>query len=45
MMRRGEGGGGMCTSDKVRGALVHKRGGQYQHECLYLQSINFIKHK
>ncbi len=31
----GEGEGGRCTSEKVRGALVHKRG---------LQSINSIKH-
>ncbi len=30
------------TSEKIRGALVHKRGQKYQHDWLYLQSINSI---
>ncbi len=38
-------GGGRSTSEKVRGALVHKRGRKYQHGWLYLQSINSIKHQ
>ncbi len=39
-----EGGGGVrWTSEKVRGALLHKRGWKYQHDWLYLQSINSIK--
>ncbi len=43
---RGEGGWGwMRTSEKVRGALVHKRGRKYQHDWLYLLSINSIKHQ
>jgi hypothetical protein len=36
---------GRSTSEKVRGALVHKRGRKYQHDVLYLQSINSIKHR
>ncbi len=39
------GGGGYVTVEKVGGALVHKRGRQYQHEWLYLRSINSIKHQ
>jgi hypothetical protein len=41
--------GGRCLSvwgprsPKVRGALVHKRGRIYQHDWLYLQSVNSIK--
>jgi len=31
------------TSEKVIGALVHKRGRKYQHDCLYIHSINSIK--
>ncbi len=31
--------------EKVRGATVHKAGGKYQHDWLYLQSINSIKHQ
>jgi hypothetical protein len=31
--------GGGWTSEKVRWALVHKRGRKYQHDWLYLQSI------
>jgi hypothetical protein len=38
--RRGE-----LTKEKVRGAIVHKAGRKYQHDCLYLQSINSIKHQ
>ncbi len=37
------GGGDRWTRQKVRGALVHKRGRKYQHDWLYLQSINSIK--
>jgi hypothetical protein len=29
---RGGGDGGRSTSEKVRGALVHKRGRKYQHD-------------
>ncbi len=36
--RRGE-------DNQVRRALVHKRGRKYQHDRLYLQSINSIKHQ
>ncbi len=36
------GGGGRWTSKKDRGALVHKKGRKYQHDWLYLQSINYI---
>ncbi len=32
------GGAGGWTSEKVRGATVHKRGRKYQHDWLYLQS-------
>jgi hypothetical protein len=36
-----EGGrGSRWTSEKVRGALVHKMGRKYQHDWLYLQSKN-----
>jgi hypothetical protein len=41
------GGGGKgreLTSEKVRCAMLHKAGRKYQHDCLYLQSINSIKH-
>ncbi len=38
-------GRGVRTTEKVRGALVHKRGRKYQHDWLYLQSINSIKHQ
>ncbi len=34
--------GSRWTSNKVRGALVHKRGQKYQHDWLYHQSINSI---
>ncbi len=40
---QGRGEGGRWTSEKVKGALVHKRGQTYQHDWLYLQSINSIK--
>ncbi len=46
-VKGGGGGGGVdCrwTSEKVRGALVPKRGRKYQHDWLYLQSINSIRH-
>ncbi len=39
------GGGGRWTSEKFRGALVHKSGRKYQHNWLYLQSINSIRHQ
>jgi hypothetical protein len=41
----GEGGGGEQTREKVRGAVVQKAGRKYQHDWLYLQSINSIKHQ
>ncbi len=37
------GGGGRRTSEKVRGALVHKRGRKHQHDWLYIRSVNSIK--
>jgi hypothetical protein len=41
---RGEGGrGGELTREKVRGAIVHKAGRKYQHDRMYLQSINSSK--
>jgi hypothetical protein len=43
--RDGGGRGVRWTSEKVRGALVHKRGQKYQHDWLGLQSINSIKHQ
>ena len=33
------------TSEKVRGALVNKKCRKYQHDWLYLQSINSNKHQ
>ena len=33
------------TSEKVRGAIIHKRGQKYQHDWLYLKSLNSIKHQ
>jgi hypothetical protein len=38
----GRGGGGQREG---RGATVHMRGRKYQHDWLYLQSINSIKHQ
>jgi hypothetical protein len=37
---QGRGGG---AREKVRGALVHKRGRKYQKKRLFLQSINSIR--
>jgi hypothetical protein len=42
---KGVRGGGELTREKVRGAKVHKAGQKYQHDCLYLQCINSIKHQ
>ncbi len=39
------GGGGELTREKVRGAIVPKAGRKYQHDWLYLQSINSIKNQ
>jgi hypothetical protein len=39
------GGGGELTREKVRRALVHIAGRKYQHDRLYLQSRNSIKHQ
>ncbi len=33
------------TRQKVRGTIVHKAGRKYQHDWLYLQSINSTKHQ
>ncbi len=46
-IQTGKGGGGVggSTSEKVRGSLIQKRGRKYQHDRLYLQSINSIKHQ
>ncbi len=38
------GGGGRSTSEKVRGALVHKRV-ENTDKTDYLQSINSVKHQ
>jgi hypothetical protein len=44
--RRGGGRGRVeLTREKVRGAIVHKAGRKYQHDLLYLQSINYITHQ
>jgi hypothetical protein len=32
LLKQGRGEGGRRTSEKVRGALVHKRGRKYQHD-------------
>jgi hypothetical protein len=43
LIHRGkEGEGEELTRDKVTGAIVHKAGRKYQHDCLYLQSINSV---
>ncbi len=43
---KGGGMGGELNSEKVRGAIVHKVGRQYQHDGLYLQSsINSINYQ
>jgi hypothetical protein len=40
-----KGGGGRANKREGRGAIIHKSGRKYQHDWLYLQSINSIKHK
>jgi hypothetical protein len=40
---RTQGRGRELTREKVRGAIVHKAGRKYQHDLLYLQSINSSK--
>jgi hypothetical protein len=40
----GGGRGGELTREKVRGAIVQKDGRKYQHDWMYLQSMNSIKH-
>ncbi len=40
-----EGVGGELTREKVRVAIVYKAGRKYQHDWLYLQSVNSIKHQ
>ncbi len=37
--------GGELIREKVRGAIVHKAVRKYQHDWLYLLSINSIKHQ
>ncbi len=37
-----QGRGGELTRENFREAVVHKAG-RYQHDLLYLQSINFLK--
>ncbi len=39
------GKGGELTRERVRGSMLHKAGSKYQHDWLYLQSINSIKHQ
>ncbi len=44
LFTQGRGGGGEDVNQwEVRGVLVHMRGRKYQHDWLYLQSINSIK--
>ncbi len=38
-----ERGGGTWTREKVRGSIVHKACSKYQHDWLYLQSINICR--
>jgi hypothetical protein len=38
-------GRGELTKEKVRGAIFHKANRKYQHDRLYLQSVNSIKHQ
>jgi hypothetical protein len=45
LIHTGKGGGEELTREKVRGAIVHKASRKYQHDYLYLQSINSIKHQ
>ncbi len=45
LIHTGKGAGSRWTSEKVRGALVHKRGRKYQHDWTYILSRNSIKHK
>jgi hypothetical protein len=44
LFTQGRGWGGV-NSEKVIGALVHKRGPKYPHDWPYLQSINYSKHQ
>ncbi len=44
LFTQGRGGGESWTREKVKGATVHKAGSKYQHDWLYLQSINSNKH-
>jgi uncharacterized protein (UPF0276 family) len=43
LFTQGRGRGGELTSEKVRVAKVHIAGRKYQHDRLYLQSINSIE--
>jgi hypothetical protein len=45
ILREMDRGGGRGGQREGRGATVHKRGRKYQHDRLYLQSINSIKHQ
>jgi hypothetical protein len=45
IIHTGKGGkGGELAREEVRRATVHKAGGKYQHDGLYLPSINSIEH-
>ncbi len=37
--------GGEVTREKVKGAIVHKACRKDQHDLLYLQFINSVKHQ
>jgi hypothetical protein len=39
------GGGGELTRENVRVPVLHKAGLKYQHDLLYLQSLNSIEHQ
>jgi hypothetical protein len=43
--REGGRGGGELTRENVRWAVVHKAARKFQHDRLYLQSINSTKHQ
>ncbi len=44
LFKQGRRGGGRANQEKVRGVIAHK-GRKYQHDWLYLQFRNSIKHQ
>jgi hypothetical protein len=45
LLHTGKGGGRVEIIREVRGTMLHKAGRKYEHDSLYLQSINSVKHK